>query len=57
MAVRIIPFPVGSGDIERLEELQRQHSAAVAAGDLLTVFYSNLSFHPGFCSASAATPV
>src|SRR5450755_3200217 len=45
MAVRIIPFPVSSGDIERLEELQVQHSAAVAAGDLLTVFYSNLSFH------------
>jgi DNA-binding GntR family transcriptional regulator len=45
MAVRIIPFPVSSGDIERLEELQRQHSTAVAAGDLLTVFYSNLSFH------------
>src|SRR5580692_7620612 len=45
MAVRIIPFPVGHKDIERLEELQRQHSAAVAAGDLLTVFYSNLSFH------------
>jgi DNA-binding GntR family transcriptional regulator len=45
MAVRIIPFPIASKDIERLEELQRQHSAAVAAGDLLTVFYSNLSFH------------
>src|SRR5471030_1054843 len=45
MAVRIIPFPVASKDIERLEELQRQHSSAVAAGDLLTVFYSNLSFH------------
>jgi DNA-binding GntR family transcriptional regulator len=45
MAVRIIPFPVGHKDIEMLEELQRQHSAAVAAGDLLTVFYSNLSFH------------
>ena len=45
MAVRIIPFPVGHEDIERLEELQRQHTAAVAAGDLLTVFYSNLSFH------------
>jgi DNA-binding GntR family transcriptional regulator len=45
MAVRIIPFPVGRKDIERLEELQRQHTAAVAAGDLLTVFYSNLSFH------------
>jgi len=45
MAVRIIPFPVSLKDIERLEELQRQHAAAVAAGDLLTVFYSNLSFH------------
>src|SRR5258707_527813 len=45
MAVRIIPFPVGHEDIERLEQLQRQHTAAVAAGDLLTVFYSNLSFH------------
>src|ERR1700730_3029370 len=42
MAVRIIPFPVGSSEIERLEELERQHSAAVAAGDLLSVFYSNL---------------
>ena len=45
MAVSIIPFPVGREDIERLEELQREHTAAVAAGDLLTVFYSNLSFH------------
>src|SRR5476651_933886 len=45
MAVRIIPFPVDVRDIERLEQLQRQHSAAVAAGDLLTVFYSNLRFH------------
>ena len=45
LAVRIIPFPVGAADIERLEELQRRHTAAIAAGDLLTVFYSNLSFH------------
>jgi DNA-binding GntR family transcriptional regulator len=45
MAVCIIPFPVGPQDIESLEELQRQHAAAVIAGDLLTVFYSNLSFH------------
>src|SRR6202030_4536360 len=37
MAVRIIPFPVELQDIERLEELQRQHTAAVAAGDLLSV--------------------
>jgi len=45
MAVRIIPFPVSPKAIERLEELQRRHTAAIAAGDLLTVFYSNLSFH------------
>jgi DNA-binding GntR family transcriptional regulator len=45
MAVRIIPFPVAPAEINRLEELQRQHSAAVAKGDLLTVFYSNLGFH------------
>jgi DNA-binding GntR family transcriptional regulator len=52
MAVRAIPFPVAPRDIEKLVKLQRQHSAAVAAGDLLTVFYSNLSFHQvlfGFC--------
>jgi DNA-binding GntR family transcriptional regulator len=45
MAVRIIPFPAAVADIERLEELQRRHSAAIAEGDLLTVFYGNLSFH------------
>ena len=45
MAVRIISFPVAPEDVERLEELQRKHAAAIAAGELLTVFYSNLSFH------------
>jgi DNA-binding GntR family transcriptional regulator len=45
MAISIIPFPVAADNIERLEELQRRHTAAIAAGDLLTVFYSNLSFH------------
>ena len=45
MAVRIIPFPVDPKEINRLEELQRQHSEAVAKGGLLTVFYSNLRFH------------
>ena len=45
MAVGIIPFPVAIADIKRLEELQRRHSAAIVAGDLLTAFYSNLSFH------------
>jgi DNA-binding GntR family transcriptional regulator len=45
MAVRAIRFPVAPKDIEKLVKLQRQHSAAIAAGDLLTVFYSNLRFH------------
>jgi DNA-binding GntR family transcriptional regulator len=45
MAVRIIPFPVASADIERLEQLQREHAAAIANGEMLTVFYSNLRFH------------
>jgi DNA-binding GntR family transcriptional regulator len=45
MAARIIPFPVPAKDIQRLEELQRQHTDAVAKGDPLTVFYSNLRFH------------
>jgi DNA-binding GntR family transcriptional regulator len=45
MAISIIPFPVAADNIEQLEELQRRHTAAIAAGDLLTVFYSNLRFH------------
>jgi DNA-binding GntR family transcriptional regulator len=45
MAVSVIPFPVAGADIARLEDLQRRHSSAIAAGDLLTAFYSNLSFH------------
>ena len=45
MAVRILPFPVARGDLEKLDDIQRQHSAAIERGDLLTVFYSNLYFH------------
>jgi DNA-binding GntR family transcriptional regulator len=45
MAVRVIPFPVAPADIARLEELQRQHAKAIADGEMLTVFYSNLRFH------------
>src|SRR3984957_19409756 len=45
MAVSIIPLPASAGDIERLEEVQHRHTAAIATGDLLTVFYSNLRFH------------
>ena len=45
MAIRILPFPVAAADLEKLEALQREHSAAIKAGDLLGVFYSNLHFH------------
>ncbi len=45
MAVRILPFPIGRSDIDKLDEIQRKHSAAINSSDLLTVFYSNLHFH------------
>jgi DNA-binding GntR family transcriptional regulator len=45
MAARILPFPVSAGDLAKLDELQKKHSAAVDAGDMLTVFYTNLHFH------------
>ena len=45
MAVRIIPFPVKPAEIARLESLQREHAKAIADGEMLTVFYSNLRFH------------
>ena len=45
MAVRILPFPVARSDIDKLDEIQRKHSAAIESDDLLTVFYSNLHFH------------
>jgi DNA-binding GntR family transcriptional regulator len=55
MAVRILPFPVDKADIVRLEALQHEHSKAVAAGDFLAVFYSNVRFHRalfGLCGNS-----
>lgn len=45
MAARILPFPVATADLAKLDELQRQHSAAVDREDMLTVFYTNLHFH------------
>jgi DNA-binding GntR family transcriptional regulator len=45
MAVRILPFPVAARDIDRLDEIQRRHAAAIDRSDLLNVFYSNLYFH------------
>lgn len=45
MAARILPFPVGSDDLVRLEEIQKSHGAAIDHDDMLTVFYANLHFH------------
>jgi DNA-binding GntR family transcriptional regulator len=45
MAVRVIPFPVAADNLDRLDELQGEHAAAIAKGQLLNVFYSNLRFH------------
>jgi DNA-binding GntR family transcriptional regulator len=55
MAARILPFPVGAADLAKLDELQKKHSAAVDAGDMLTVFHTNLKFHQtmfGLCGNS-----
>ena len=44
MAVRIIPFR-SPRKISSAGATAAKHTAAVANGDMLTVFYSNLSFH------------
>ncbi|HEY2529024.1 MAG TPA: GntR family transcriptional regulator [Xanthobacteraceae bacterium] len=48
MAARIIPFPVAASDLAKLEELQRQHGAAINSENMLAVFYANLHFHKTF---------
>jgi DNA-binding GntR family transcriptional regulator len=45
MALRTIVFPIAAAEIDVLDRLQKEHSAAVDSGDLLAVFYSNLHFH------------
>jgi DNA-binding GntR family transcriptional regulator len=53
MAMRVLPLPVGKSDLDKLTEMQRRHSAAIDAGNLLEVFHSNLHFHQalfGLCS-------
>jgi DNA-binding GntR family transcriptional regulator len=44
MAIRILPLPIAPADLDTLVALQRRHSRAVDAGDLVGVFYSNLHF-------------
>src|SRR5579859_616685 len=55
MAARILPLPVAAADLAKLDELQKRHSAAVDAGDMLTVFHTNMNFTRP-CSACAAMP-
>ena len=50
MAVRILPFPVAPDDLARLDTLQKKHSAAIDAGDMLGMFYANLHFHQALYS-------
>jgi DNA-binding GntR family transcriptional regulator len=45
MALRTIVFPIAAAEIDVLDRLQKEHSAAVDSGDLLAVFYNNLHFH------------
>jgi DNA-binding GntR family transcriptional regulator len=45
MAVRILPLPVAKSDLDKLDELNCKHSAAIDKGDFLAVFHSNLQFH------------
>jgi DNA-binding GntR family transcriptional regulator len=55
MAARILPFPVAETELAKLDQLQRQHSAAIDSEDMLTVFYTNLYFHQtlfGLCGNS-----
>src|SRR5471032_3538928 len=37
MAIRTIEFPVAASDIDALDALQKEHSAAVDSGDLLEI--------------------
>lgn len=45
MAARILPLPVATSALFKLEKLQEKHSAAIDNDDMLTVFYTNLHFH------------
>jgi DNA-binding GntR family transcriptional regulator len=45
MALRTMPLPIGRVQIEQLEGIQADHASAIAAGNMLSVFYANLRFH------------
>jgi DNA-binding GntR family transcriptional regulator len=44
-AARLIPMPLGEADIDDLKKAQAVHDAAVARGDLGSVFHANVNFH------------
>ncbi|MDB6145833.1 MAG: Transcriptional regulator, GntR family [Pseudomonas sp.] len=43
--VQLIEFPVPNADLEALETTQREHDAAINAGDLRQAFRANMRFH------------
>jgi DNA-binding GntR family transcriptional regulator len=45
MAVRVLPMPAAAADLAGLEAIQREHSRAAKAADLLAVHHSNVRFH------------
>jgi DNA-binding GntR family transcriptional regulator len=50
MAARILPFPVATSELSRLEQIQAKHNAAIDSDDMLAVFYANLQFHQALFS-------
>jgi DNA-binding GntR family transcriptional regulator len=45
MAVRVLPMPTAAADLSHLEAIQREHTRAVKAADLLAVHHTNVRFH------------
>ncbi|MGZ9709359.1 GntR family transcriptional regulator [Glaciimonas sp. GNP009] len=45
------PLPAPQAILTNMEEIQARHSAAIAAGDLRSVFYLNIEFHQAQYSA------
>jgi DNA-binding GntR family transcriptional regulator len=44
-AAQLIPLPLSAERLAQLESIQHQHDAAIAGGDLRSVFHANVAFH------------
>ena len=51
-AARLIPLPASEADLKPLLAVQKQHDAAVRAGDTAAVFRANLEFHEALFALS-----